>query len=159
MKVFSNSKLVVGQVRGDLEAHIQECRSTCAKSGAYKKNLKFLTCLIFIEVGTHMQTHWLPSLRPRRRICPEWYWLKTYIHLLQYTMVCLGSTKSNWVRVGWILYHYSWKKIYCLKRSPKLRKCVEKLLGFGCPRIENCISILSLVLICFVYTPRHQNHS
>ena len=54
VKAFSDSKLVVGQVRGDLEAVIQECRSTCAKLGAYKKNLKFLTCLIFLEVETHM---------------------------------------------------------------------------------------------------------
>ena len=39
------------------------------------------------------------------------------------------------------------------------KKYEEKLLDFGYPRIENYISILSLVLICFVYTPRHQNYS
>ena len=44
-------------------------------------------------------------------------------------MVCLGSTRSNWVQAGWIPYHYSWKKIYYLKRSLKLRKYEEKLLG------------------------------
>ena len=137
---------------------IQECWSTCAKSGVYKKNLKFLTCLIFLEVETRMQTHWLPSLHPRRRICPEWYWLKTYIHLLQCTMVCLRSTRSNWVRARWIPYHYSWKKIYCLKRSLKLRKYEEKLIGFDCPRIENCTSALSLAFIYFVCTLKHQNH-
>ena len=46
-----------------------------------------------------------------------------------------------------------------MKRSPKLKKYEGKLLVFGCPRIENYINVLFLVLICFVYTPRHQNHS
>ena len=73
-------------------------------------------------------------------------------------MVCLRSTRSNWVRAGWIPYHYSWKKIYCLKRSLKLRKYEKKLLDFGRLRIGNCTSTLSLVPICFVCTPKHQNH-
>ena len=38
-------------------------------------------------------------------------------------------------------------------------KVRRKLLGFGCPRIENYTSVLSLVLICFMYTLRHQSHS
>ena len=46
-----------------------------------------------------------------------------------------------------------------MTRSPKQKKYEEKLLGFGCPMIESYTSVLSLVLICFVYTPRHQNHS
>ena len=53
----------------------------------------------------------------------------------------------------------SWKKIYCLKRSSKLKKYEEKLLGFGYLKIESYTSVLFLALICFVYTPRHQNHS
>ena len=105
-----------------------------------------------------MQTLWLPSPCPRRRTCPKQYLLKTCVHLLHYTRVCLGSTRSSQVRAGWIPYHYSWKKIYCLTRSPKLKKYEEKLIGFGCPRIESYTNALSLVPICFVYTPRHQNH-
>ena len=73
-------------------------------------------------------------------------------------MVCLGSTRSNWARAGWIPYHYSWKKIYYLKRSLKLRKYEKKLLDFNCPRIGNCTNALSLVPICFVCTSKHQNH-
>ena len=70
VKVFSNSKLVVGQ--GVIWKHvIQECMSTCAKSGVYKQNFKSLTYLIFLEVEICMQTLWLPSPRPRRRICLE----------------------------------------------------------------------------------------
>ena len=32
---------------------IQECRSTCAKSGVYKQNLKSLTYLMFLDGNTH----------------------------------------------------------------------------------------------------------
>ena len=56
-------------------------------------------------------------------------------------------------------YNCILKEIYCLKRSLKQKKYEEKLIGFGCLRIESYTSVLSLVLICFVYTPRHQNHS
>ena len=41
----------------------------------------------------------------------------------------------------------------------KLKKYEEKLFGFGRSRIENCINVLFLVLICFVYILMHQNHS
>ena len=73
-------------------------------------------------------------------------------------MALLGSTKSNWVRARWILYHYSWKRMYCLRKSVKLIKYEGKLLSSSSPRIENYTSALSLVFICFVCTPKHQNH-
>ena len=75
------------------------------------------------------------------------YWLKTFIRILQHTMVFLGSIKSNWVRTGWILYRYSWKRMYCLKRSLKQTKYEEKLLVSSSPRIKNYTSALSLVLL------------
>ena len=105
-----------------------------------------------------MQIHWPPLPRPRRRICLEWYWLKTCIRILQHPMVLLGSIKSNWVLAGWILYRYSWKRMYCLRKSLKLTKYEGKLLGSGSLRIENYTSAISLVLTCFVCTPKHQNH-
>ena len=69
-------------------------------------------------------------------------------------MVLLRSTKSNWVRAGWILYHYSWKRMYYLRKSLKLIKYEGKLLGSGSPRIENYTSALSLVVTCFACTPQ-----
>ena len=48
--------------------------------------------------------------------------------------------------------------MYCLRESLKLTKYEGKLLGSGSPRIENYTSALSLVLTCFVCTPKHQNH-
>ena len=48
--------------------------------------------------------------------------------------------------------------MYCLRKSLKLTKYEEKLLGSGSPRIENYTSALSLVFTCFVCTSKHQNH-
>ena len=48
--------------------------------------------------------------------------------------------------------------MYCPRKSLKLIKYERKLLSSGSPRIENYISTISLVLTCFVYTPKHQNH-
>ena len=62
-------------------------------------------------------------------------------------MVLLGSIRSRWVQAGRILYHCSWKKMFCLKKGLKLIKCEGKLLGSGLPRIESCTSVLSLNLI------------
>ena len=61
----------------------------------------------------------------------------------------------RWVQAGWMLYHCSWKKMYCLKKSLKLIKYGGKLLGFGNPRTENCTSVRSRGLICYVSTQRH----
>ena len=55
VRVFSDSKLVVGQVRGDLEARDSRMQEYLGKSGIYKKSLKFLTCLMFLGVGIPMQ--------------------------------------------------------------------------------------------------------
>ena len=73
-------------------------------------------------------------------------------------MVLLGSTKSNWVQARWILYYYSWKMMYCPRKSLKLIKYEGKPLSSGSPGTENYTSALSLVLTYFVCTPKHQNH-
>ena len=62
VRVFSDSKLVVGQVRGDLEARDSRMQEVI---------LRLLTCLMFLEVETHMRIRWPPLPRPRRRICLE----------------------------------------------------------------------------------------
>ena len=158
LKVISDSKLVVGQVRGDLEARDSRMQEYLCQIRSVQEKFEVFDLSHIPRSGNTHADSLATLLRPRHRICPEWYWLKAYLHILQYTMVCLRSTRSNWVRVGWISYHYSWKKIYCLKRSLKLRKYEETLLGFGYPRIENYTSALSLALIYFMCTPKHQNH-
>ena len=71
VKIFSDSKLVVGQVRGDLEARDSRMQEYLCQIRSVQEKFEVLTCLIFLEVETRMQTHWLPSPHPQRRICPE----------------------------------------------------------------------------------------
>ena len=71
VKVFSDSKLVVGQVRGDLEERDPRMQEYLCQIRSIQEKIEVLTCLIFLEVETRMQTHWLPSPHPWRRICPE----------------------------------------------------------------------------------------
>ena len=48
--------------------------------------------------------------------------------------------------------------MYCLRKRLKLTKYGGKLLDSSSPRIENYTNALSLVLTCFVCTPKNQNH-
>ena len=63
-----------------------------------------------------------------RVVLVEDLYTQTSVHLALFR-----SIRSRWVRARWILYHYSWKKMYCLKKSLKLIKCEGKLLGSGSP--------------------------
>ena len=57
VKVFSDSKLVVGQVRGDLEARDSRMQEYLCQIRSIQENFEVLTCLIFLEVETYMQIH------------------------------------------------------------------------------------------------------
>ena len=57
VKVFSDSKLVVGQVRGDLEARDSRMQEYLCQIRSIQENFEVLTCLIFLEVETCMQIH------------------------------------------------------------------------------------------------------
>ena len=69
VRVFSDSKLVVGQVSGDLEVRDSRMLEYLCQVRGIQESLKFLTCLMFLEVGTPMQIRWPPLPRPRPRIC------------------------------------------------------------------------------------------
>ena len=69
MKVFLDSKLVVGQVRGDLEARDPRMQEYLCQIRSIQA--KFEVFDISPEVGIPMQTLWLPSPRPWRRIFLE----------------------------------------------------------------------------------------
>ena len=71
VEIFSDSRLVVGQVKGELEARDIRMQEYLGQVRRMKQNLNSLTYCIFPEVGIPMQTLWLPLLLPRHRICPE----------------------------------------------------------------------------------------
>ena len=55
VRVFSDSKLVVGQIRGDLEARDTRMQEYLCQIRIIQEKFEVLTCLTFPEVETHMQ--------------------------------------------------------------------------------------------------------
>ena len=56
IKLFSDSRLVVGQVRGDSRRKMKGCRSILTKLNVYSQNLIPLTCCMFPEVVMRTRT-------------------------------------------------------------------------------------------------------
>ena len=66
------------------------------------------------------------------------------------------------IRVGpnWMaLSYYSLRRISCPRGSPRLTKCEEGLLGFGCPRTKSCTSALFPSHIYYTHTLKHHSCS
>ena len=51
------------------------------------------------------------------------------------------------------------KEDILLEGSPRLTKCKERLIGFGCLKTKSCKSALFLGHICYTYILRHQTYS
>ena len=63
IKLFSDSRLVVGQVKGEFEAKDERMRGYLVKLRLCRRNLNPLSCYISQEVATRMRTLW-PCLQP-----------------------------------------------------------------------------------------------
>ena len=159
VKVYSYSRLVVGQVRGELEArdpriqeYLRQVRSMQIKFEVFDVS--------HVPRGGNTHADSLATLATSstqdlpRVILVEDLYTPTLLH-------------KNMPRIHQISLGLSWMDPISLylerdilpEEKFEAEKYKEKLLGFGCSRIESYTSILSLVLICFVYTLRHQNHS
>ena len=71
MKVFSDSKLVMGQVRGDLGAWDPRMQEYLSQVRRIQTKFEFFDLSHVLEVEIPMQTLWLPSPHPRHKIFPE----------------------------------------------------------------------------------------
>ena len=71
MKVFSDSKLVVGQVRGDLEACDSRMQEYLCQIRSIQENFEVFDLFHISKSETHMQIRWPPLPCPRHMICPE----------------------------------------------------------------------------------------
>ena len=56
IKLFSNSRLVVGQVRGEFEVKVRGCRGILDKLNVCNQNLTPLTCYMFLEMVMRTRT-------------------------------------------------------------------------------------------------------
>ena len=160
VKVFSDSKLVVGQVRGDLEAQDPRMQEYLSQVRSIQTKFEVFD-VSHVPRGGNTHADSLATLAtssmqdlPRVILVED---------LCTPTLITPGyaSNPPDQAKSELDGFHITIliKKIYCLKRSLKLKKYEKKLFGFGYPRIESYTSVLSLALICFVYIPRHQNHS
>ena len=71
IKLFSDSRLVVGQVRGEFEVKVRGCRGILDKLNVCNQNLTPLTCYMFPEVVLRMRTLWPCLQPPRHKTCLE----------------------------------------------------------------------------------------
>ena len=67
IKLFSDSRLVVGQVKGNSKPRMKECGGILVKLKSCRRNLNPLTYYISQEVAMRMRTLW-PRLQPPRHI-------------------------------------------------------------------------------------------
>ena len=96
---------------------------------------------------------------PRRRACFELSLLKTYVSLLRWRVRWSISINLGWNLAEWTPWYYSLRRISFLRKSQRLTKCEERLIGFGCPRTKSCTNALSLGHIFYAYTLRRQSYS
>ena len=71
IKLFSDSRLVVGQVKGEFEAKDEGCWGILAKLKLCRRNLNPLAYYMSQEVAMCMRTLWPCLQPPRRRTCLE----------------------------------------------------------------------------------------
>ena len=71
IKLFSDSKLVVGQVRGEFEAKDERMQGYLNQVKSMQSKFDSLTCYMFPEVAMHTRTLWPCLQPPRHRTCLE----------------------------------------------------------------------------------------
>ena len=71
VNMFSDSRLIVGQVNEELEARDKECKNTWTKLSAYDLTLILLAYCTSLEVETPMPIPWPRLLPPRVKVYPR----------------------------------------------------------------------------------------
>ena len=95
VKVFLDSKLVVGQVRGDLEARDPRMQEYLCQIRSMQVKFEVFD-LSHIAKGGNTHADYLATLATSSaQDLPRVYLLKTYAPPLRYTRVCLRSTRSS----------------------------------------------------------------
>ena len=166
MQTFSDSMLVVGQVRGELEARDLRMQGYLNQVRHLQSTFKsFSLSQILRSRNTHADflatlTTSLAQSLPRVILVED---------LCKPTEVVRNVAYSHQIRVGpsWMDLRKSYsRKSYCSlrrisysRKSQRLTTCEERLLGFGCLRTKNCIRNLFLAHICHAYTLKQLSYS
>ena len=154
VKVFLNSRLVVGQVKGELEANDMRMQEYFSKVRHLQSSFESFNLLQIprsrntnadsLATLTTSLARNLPRVILVENLCKPTEMKRVMVHIHQ-------------IRVG-----PSWMESIVLflkedilhKGKSKASTCGERLLVFSCPRTKSCISALFLDHICYAYTLR-----
>ena len=159
VEMFSDLRLVVGQVKRELEARDTRMQEYLGQVKRMQKKFEFFDLSHIPRSGnTHadsLATLATSSAQDLPRV------------ILVEDLCTPTPTRKGLLQVHQIKLGPSWMDPILLfleqdilpEEKSEARKYEGKLLDFGCPRIKNCINILFLGHIYFVYIPIHQSHS
>ena len=150
MEIFSDSRLVVGQVKGELEARDMRMQDYLSQVRHLQLGLSPFPYNKSQGAKTHMPTPLPPSQSPRHSVYLESSLSKTCISLPSSKRRGSLFTKLGWGLVRWTPLCCFSRMTSCPRRKGKLIRCGEKLIGSSCLRIKSCISAPFLGLICYV---------
>ena len=148
MKMFSDSRLVVGQIKGELS------QARLLQSGFDSFSLH--------QISRSRNTHVDSLSTLATSLVQSLPWVILIEDLCNPTKMKREKVQIHQFRVepSWMdpivlfLRMTSWPK-----RRGKLTKCKERLPDFGCPRIKSCTSTLFLSHICYASILKQWSHS
>ena len=159
MKVYSDSKLVVGQVRGDLEARDPKMQEYLSQVRSIQTKVEVFD-VSHVPRGENTHADSLATLATSsaqdlpRVILIEDLCTPTSLHkdMPRIHQFNLGPSWMDPISL------YLERDILPEEKS-EAEKVRRKAPRFWLSEVESYTSVLSLALICFVYTLRHQSHS
>ena len=151
VEIFSDSRLVVGQVQGKLEVrdprmqeylsqvrHLQSKFESFLLSQVPRSRNAHLDSLATLATSSAQS---LPQVILVEDLCKPSEVGRNVVHVHR---IRVGL-------VGWTLLCYSLRKMSCLKVSLRPTRYEEKLLSFGCLWTKSCIKDHSLARTCYAY--------
>ena len=159
MEIFSDSRLVVGQVKGELEVRdtrMQDYLSQvrCLQSGFQSFSLQQ------VPRSRNMHADSLATLSTSSVQClPRIILVEDLYKPTEVKEHGSLFTKLGWGLVGWTLLYCFSRMISCSRRKGKLIRCGERLFGSGYPGIKSCTSAPFLGFICYVSILKRWNYS
>ena len=158
IEIFSYSRLMVGQVRGELEARDTRMQGYLSKVRSLQSGFKSFNLQHIHRNGNTnadslatLATSLTQSLRVIlvEDLCKPTEMMNEAVHIHQ----------IRWALIGWTLQCYSLRRISCPRRKQRLTRCEERLIGFGCLMTKNCTNTLFLGHTYYAYTQKYQSYS
>ena len=154
MEVFSDSRLVVGQVKGELKARDVKMQGYLSQVKHLQLDFEFFD-MSYVSSSGNTHTDSLATLVT--------FSAQGLPRVILVEDLCKAEgVKKDMVQIHQVRVGPSWMDpiVSFLKDDTllKLRKYKEKLIGSGCLRITSCTSAPILGRICYVYILKRQSY-